>query len=49
MPPKGQGPILIAGQTASGKSGLALKLAHELDGVILNADSMQVYSTSCKF
>ncbi len=43
MPIKGQDPILIAGQTASGKSGLALKLAHELDGVIVNADSMQIY------
>ena len=43
MPLKGQEPILIAGQTASGKSGLALKLAHELDGVIVNADSMQIY------
>ncbi len=40
---KGQGPILIAGQTASGKSGLALELAQEHDGVIINADSMQVY------
>jgi tRNA dimethylallyltransferase len=40
---KGQGPILIAGQTASGKSGLALKIAKIIDGVIVNADSMQVY------
>jgi tRNA dimethylallyltransferase len=36
-------PILIAGPTASGKSGLALRLAEELDGAIINADSMQVY------
>lgn len=43
MPAKGQGPILIAGQTASGKSGLALKLAQSVNGVIVNADSMQVY------
>ncbi len=43
MPLKGQDPILIAGQTASGKSGLALKLAHQLEGVIVNADSMQIY------
>jgi tRNA dimethylallyltransferase len=35
--------ILIAGPTASGKSALALKLADELGGVIVNADSMQVY------
>ena len=35
--------VLIAGPTASGKSALALKLARETDGVIINADSMQVY------
>jgi tRNA dimethylallyltransferase len=35
--------ILIAGPTASGKSGLALRLAEELGGVVINADSMQVY------
>ncbi|MDP6873836.1 MAG: tRNA (adenosine(37)-N6)-dimethylallyltransferase MiaA [Alphaproteobacteria bacterium] len=35
--------ILIAGPTASGKSSLALSLARALDGVIINADSMQVY------
>ena len=43
MTPKGQGPILIAGQTASGKSGFALQIAEKIDGVIVNADSMQVY------
>lgn len=37
--------ILIAGSTASGKSALALKLAIENDGYIINADSMQVYDT----
>ena len=37
-------PILIAGPTASGKSGLALALAEQLGGVVINADSMQVYS-----
>jgi len=36
-------PILIAGPTASGKSGLALRLAEQLGGVVINADSMQVY------
>src|SRR3984893_8204229 len=36
-------PILIAGPTASGKSALALALAQELGGTIVNADSMQVY------
>lgn len=35
--------IIIAGPTASGKSGLALDLAVELGGVVINADSMQVY------
>jgi tRNA dimethylallyltransferase len=35
--------ILIAGPTASGKSALALTLAEKLGGVIINADSMQVY------
>jgi tRNA dimethylallyltransferase len=35
--------ILIAGPTASGKSALALELAAKLRGIIINADSMQVY------
>jgi tRNA dimethylallyltransferase len=35
--------ILIAGPTASGKSALALRLARALGGVVINADSMQVY------
>src|SRR4249919_1880495 len=35
--------VLIAGPTASGKSALALALAQELEGTIINADSMQVY------
>jgi tRNA dimethylallyltransferase len=35
--------ILIAGPTASGKSALALTLAERLSGVVINADSMQVY------
>jgi len=35
--------VLIAGPTASGKSALALDLADRLGGVIVNADSMQVY------
>jgi tRNA dimethylallyltransferase len=35
--------ILIAGPTASGKSALALALAEEIGGVIVNADAMQVY------
>ncbi|MGI9387608.1 MAG: tRNA (adenosine(37)-N6)-dimethylallyltransferase MiaA [Methyloligellaceae bacterium] len=35
--------VLIAGPTASGKSSLALTIAETLGGVIINADSMQVY------
>jgi tRNA dimethylallyltransferase len=35
--------ILIAGPTASGKSALALSVAEQLGGVVVNADSMQVY------
>jgi len=37
------GTILIAGPTASGKSALALAVAERHGGVIVNADSMQVY------
>ena len=36
--------VLIAGPTASGKSGLALELARACNGVVVNADSMQVYA-----
>ena len=36
--------ILLAGPTASGKSKLALQLAKNLNGEIINADSMQVYN-----
>jgi tRNA dimethylallyltransferase len=36
--------ILIAGPTASGKSGAALELAKRFGGTIINADSMQIYS-----
>ncbi|MFN3523300.1 MAG: tRNA (adenosine(37)-N6)-dimethylallyltransferase MiaA [Phenylobacterium sp.] len=35
---------LIAGPTASGKSALALRLARERGGEIVNADSMQLYA-----
>jgi len=38
-----KGAILIAGPTASGKSGLALRIAAATGGTIVNADSMQVY------
>jgi tRNA dimethylallyltransferase len=35
--------IILTGATASGKSALALKVAKQKGGVILNADSMQLY------
>ena len=35
--------VLIAGPTASGKSALATALAQKTGGVVINADSMQVY------
>jgi tRNA dimethylallyltransferase len=35
--------VLIAGPTASGKSALAIALAQKTGGVVVNADSMQVY------
>ena len=35
--------IIIGGPTASGKSGVALKLAEEFDGEIISSDSMQIY------
>jgi tRNA dimethylallyltransferase len=39
----GKNAVLIAGPTASGKSALALELAARMNGVVINADSMQVY------
>ncbi|MGY6249046.1 tRNA (adenosine(37)-N6)-dimethylallyltransferase MiaA [Bosea thiooxidans] len=35
--------VLIAGPTASGKSALAIEIARRFGGVVVNADSMQVY------
>jgi tRNA dimethylallyltransferase len=35
--------VVLAGPTASGKSSLAVELAHRFNGEIVNADSMQVY------
>ena len=35
--------VVVAGPTASGKSALALDLAVELGGTVINADSMQIY------
>jgi tRNA dimethylallyltransferase len=36
--------LLIAGPTASGKSALAIRVAEATGGVVVNADSMQVYA-----
>lgn len=36
-------PVLIAGPTASGKSALAMRIARDYGGVIVNADASQVY------
>ncbi|MEP3346023.1 MAG: tRNA (adenosine(37)-N6)-dimethylallyltransferase MiaA [Litoreibacter sp.] len=36
-------PVLIAGPTASGKSSLALRIAAQLGGTIINADALQVF------
>lgn len=36
-------PIVLCGPTASGKTELALELAHQTRGIILSADSRQVY------
>lgn len=37
-------PVLIAGATASGKSALALRIACEQGGAVVNADALQVWS-----
>lgn len=36
--------IMVAGPTASGKSALAIDLANAFNGVVINADSMQIYA-----
>ena len=35
--------ILVTGPTASGKSALSLKIAKEVNGEIVNIDSVQIY------
>lgn len=42
-PPQPDRPVLLAGPTASGKSGLALELARRQGRAIVNADALQVY------
>ncbi len=36
-------PLIIAGPSGSGKSALAIDLAEAMNGVVINADSMQLY------
>lgn len=44
LPPiRPDAPVLIAGPTASGKSALALRIAEQFGGVIVNADASQVF------
>ena len=44
MPPPVHGTVFVlAGPTASGKSDLALCLAREINGTVINADSVQLY------
>jgi tRNA dimethylallyltransferase len=35
--------VIIVGPTATGKSSLAVRLAHDLNGAVINADSVQIY------
>lgn len=35
--------VVVAGPTASGKSAAAMAIAREFGGVVINADSMQIY------
>lgn len=44
MKVKKQLPLVIGGPTASGKSKLAMEMAEKHHGLIINADSMQVYA-----
>lgn len=39
--------IAIVGPTASGKTGLSIRLAKELNGEIVSCDSMQIYQGMC--
>lgn len=43
MTTRGHVPVAVVGPTATGKSELAIALARELDGVVVNADAMQLY------
>ncbi|MBQ2795274.1 MAG: tRNA (adenosine(37)-N6)-dimethylallyltransferase MiaA [Oscillospiraceae bacterium] len=39
--------VAVIGPTASGKTGLAVKIAKEFNGEVISADSMQIYSELC--
>lgn len=43
LPPRLPAVIVIGGPTASGKTGLAVRLAEMTDGEVVSADSMQIY------
>ncbi len=43
MPHQMKAVVLLAGPTASGKSDLAVQLAKQADGEVINADALQVY------
>ena len=43
LPEIADGPVLIAGPTASGKSSLAMEIAARFGGQIVNADAIQVF------
>ena len=43
MMPNKEPLIVLTGPTASGKTSLSVKLAKQIDGQIISADSMQVY------
>ena len=40
--------VLVIGQTGTGKSKLAVDLAKQFNGEIINADSIQIYNVSKK-
>ena len=44
MPAQNASPVLVVvGPTASGKTGLAVTMAEQLNGEVINADSVQIY------
>ena len=47
MPTPNKDAVLIAGPTASGKSALAIAIAKEVGGEVVNGDAIQVYKELC--